>query len=386
MNCQRNNWGLDSAPLERDSAQTKVRRRGLRRLKRSSGVALIIALLVAGIVSAIVVAMSRDFDLNYRRSANSAIAEQTWAYLRGAEALVTLALIFDYEADQLAGEPFKDDLTELWARGIDPYPLEEGGFLGGFVLDLQGLFNLNSLVDASGSGEGGAQNIGVSAFNSTQLQFVRLLQALPGVAVDQIEARALTEAIIDFLDADDEPRLNGAESSFYVAQNPSYRAANTELSSVSELRSVANMRPEVFEVLQHYVTVWPKDASQINIHTAPGPVLRSLNPENGADTPLDEAIVQNLLTRRNAQPFSGVDEFLAIDNFPGAETTEPLRGLITERSSYFLLGTVVEIADRRQHMYSWVERDERDIRVLQRREASPNEYLVSRSLIPEIPQ
>ncbi|MEO0436319.1 MAG: type II secretion system minor pseudopilin GspK [Pseudomonadota bacterium] len=347
---------------------------------------MIIALLVAGIVSAIVVAMSRDFDLNYRRSANSAIAEQTWAYLRGAEALVTLALVFDYEADQLAGEPFKDDLTELWARGIDPYPLEEGGFLGGFVLDLQGLFNLNSLVDTSGSGEGDAQNIGVSALTSTQLQFVRLLQALPGVVVDQIEARALTEAIIDFLDADDEPRLNGAESSFYVAQNPAYRAANRELSSVSELRSIANMRPEVFEALQHYVTVWPKNASQINIHTAPGPVLRSLNPETGVDTPLDEAIVQNILERRSVQPFADLDEFLSPENFPGAETTETIRGLVTERSSYFLLGTVVEIADRRQHMYSWVERDERDIRVLQRREASLNEYLVSRSLIPEIPQ
>jgi general secretion pathway protein K len=43
--------------------------------------------------------------------------------------------------------------------------------------------------------------------------FIRLLQALEGPQVTEYEAIAITDSIGDWIDSDDEPRLNGAEAS-----------------------------------------------------------------------------------------------------------------------------------------------------------------------------
>ncbi|MDP5054000.1 MAG: type II secretion system protein GspK, partial [Congregibacter sp.] len=90
-----------------------------------SGVALVVALLVFAICAAVLVALQRDFDLSYRRALNSFVAEQSWAYLRGAEELAALALRMDYEAD-LGSERARDDLNEIWAQDPVPYALDEG--------------------------------------------------------------------------------------------------------------------------------------------------------------------------------------------------------------------------------------------------------------------
>lgn len=329
--------------------------------RRARGVALIVALLVFALCAALLVAMQRDFDLGYRRAANSFIAQQSWAYLRGAEELAALALALDYDADAARAVP-RDDLKEIWAEPSAPYPLDEGGWLAGELVDLQGRFNLNSLGDPPRPGEGAA------AYSAAQQVFIRLLQALEEVDVDRFQALAITDAVADWIDADDEPRGGGAESAYYVSLDPAYRAANRALASVSELRAIAHITPEIYAALRPLVSVWPAVPARLNIHTAPLGVLQALNVD-GSLEPLSRADAQALLDYRRETGFADIDEFLRQAPFAAAPTSA-IAALLGESSNYFLLDSRVEIAQRQQRLYSVLRRRQRQVDVLQRINAS----------------
>ncbi len=155
---------------------------------RQGGAALVVALLVFALCAAVIVAMEVEFSRHYQRAANTFIAEQSTAYLRGGEELAALALLADWDADQAAERP-RDDLTEIWAQEAAPYPLDEGGWLRGSLSDLQGRFNLNSLAAHPPANDDGTQG---ERFTPAQAQFIRLLQALGEPAVSQDEAVQIT--------------------------------------------------------------------------------------------------------------------------------------------------------------------------------------------------
>jgi general secretion pathway protein K len=317
----------------------------------------VVALLVFAICAALLVAMQRDFDLNYRRALNSFVAEQSWSYLRGAEELASLALQLDFDAD-VARDVRRDDLTEIWAQAATPYALDEGGWMVGSLEDLQGRFNLNSLAEQPEIVEG------VVVYSPAQQVFIRLLQSLEGLELDQFTAAAITESVADWIDGDSEPRLNGAESAYYVSLTPSYRPANQPMVSSSELRAVAGVTPAIYQALRPLVTVWPHNPAAINIHTAPLAVLRALNVD-GSLQPLSPGDGESLLQQRQDAGFASVEEFLQAPVFAEA-STQGLQSLLGESSAYFMLTSRVEIADREQRLYSVIRRQERQIDVLQR--------------------
>ncbi len=313
--------------------------------------ALVVALLVFALCATLLVAMQREFDLFYQRGANVLLGEQAHAYLRGAEALAAMALKLDYDTDLQREQP-RDDLREIWAQPSAPYALDEGGWLLGEVEDLQGRFNLNSLrAQASGDSPDGQL-----PYTPSQRFFIRLLAALE---VDLAEAARIVDAIGDWLDADSEPRLYGAEDDYYAVQSPAYRAANRPLASVSELRAIANVTPELFEQLQPLVSVWPQVPAPMNIHTMPVTLLQAL----GGDAtlqPLSLAAAQGLAQEREEVGFADVEELLASSAFSGVDTGE-LAALLGESSSWFLLSARVEIAGREQRLYSVLHRDNRQV-------------------------
>jgi general secretion pathway protein K len=324
-------------------------------------VALVVALLVFAICAALLVALQRDFTLAYQRGSNRMLEEQGWAYLRGAEELAALALQLDFDADVARDTP-RDDLTEIWAQEATPYALDEGGWMVGALVDLQGRFNLNALAAPVSEGEGAAR------YNAPQQFFIRLLQALEGVEMTEYEAVAITEAIGDWVDSDDVPRLNGAESGFYGAMTPAYRAANQPMRSVEELRAVANVTPEIYAALAPLVTVWPEDPAGLNLHTAALPLLRAVNAD-GSLQPLSLADGEALLQQRQESGFADREDFLAQPVFAEAGL-EGAASLLGESSSYFLLTARVEIADREQRLYSVLHRASRQVNVLLRKRAA----------------
>lgn len=322
---------------------------------------MIVAMLVFAVSAALVVAMRGEFLRFYQRNANILMAEQSQAYLRGAEELATLALQRDYDLDQETQQP-RDTLDEIWAQPPQPYALEEGGWMSGSLEDLQGRFNLNTLVP----GESGENDVGEERFTEAQKQFIRLLQALEEPELSQYEATIITRAIGDWLDGDQFAGANGAEDTYYSGLTPAYRAANRPMASVSELRAVANVTPALYRALEPWVTVWPREpgGASLNIHTAPATVLRSIN-----DTlsPLSEDEGEQLVQYRQEAGFTDKREFLEHPVFQGKEGMEAVANeLLGESSSYFLLSAQAELAGRNMRLYSVLERRNRRVAALAR--------------------
>lgn len=102
-------------------------------------------------------------------------------------------------------------------------------------------------------------------------------------------ARELSSTLLDWIDEDDQRRLNGAESDDYLSNNPPYRAANRPLQSLEELRLLKiwgeeffneNGAPnERFRQLSGLVSV--VNTGSVNLNAAPEPVLDILSLENG---------------------------------------------------------------------------------------------------------
>ncbi len=66
-----------------------------------------------------------------------------------------------------------------------------------------------------------------------------LLMGLPGMTED------IADAILDWIDEDDEPREFGAESDYYMSLDPPYAAKNGPLDTVEELLLVRGVTPEL---------------------------------------------------------------------------------------------------------------------------------------------
>ena len=327
---------------------------------RQRGAALVMAMLIFAVSAALIVAMKSDFERVYQRAGNIFVAEQSRAYLRGAEGLATLALLADYDLDKQQGDEAVDTLEDIWAREEVPYPLDEGGWLSGKLEDLQGRFNLNHLADQP------EQDQGEPRYTPAQAQFIRLLQAVTDEQLDETEAVAITRSIGDWLDENNQARLGGAEDDYYNDLTPPYRASNGAMLSVTELQAVKGITAELYAALQPWVSVWPQQPGTLNIHTAPAMVLRSLGEDNNL-RPLSEADALSLVQHRCETGFADIEDFL---NHPVlADSKEGMsagRALLGERTGYFLLRARVEVAGRNQRLYSVMERNNRQVSILSR--------------------
>jgi general secretion pathway protein K len=73
-----------------------------------------------------------------------------------------------------------------------------------------------------------------------------LQQALVVAGVDPSEVTPIVNSIIDWIDADKIPRLQGAESDYYESLSPAYFAKNGPIDDISELLLIKGVTPELY--------------------------------------------------------------------------------------------------------------------------------------------
>jgi general secretion pathway protein K len=218
---------------------------------KQRGVALITALLIVSLAVIISSDAVWEHQVDQRRAAALLWGDQAYLYALGAEAWAGRILIED------ARDSENDHPNEIWATDLPPLPIE-GGTVDGALIDLQGRFNINNLVDGNGATDPEAV-----------VQFERLLDVLG------LERRWAT-LTADWLDGDIDPNFpDGAEDSTYMGIDPPFRAANLPVTSATELMSLPEMTPEIFELLRPHIVALPR-GTRININTATGPVIQSL--------------------------------------------------------------------------------------------------------------
>ncbi len=73
-----------------------------------------------------------------------------------------------------------------------------------------------------------------------------LNRALEVIGLSATDSATLIDSLEDWRDLDDDPRLSGSESEYYLTQNPPYYAKNGPLDDITELLLVNGVTPELF--------------------------------------------------------------------------------------------------------------------------------------------
>jgi len=301
------------------------------------GVALITAVLVVAIATIIATSMMKRQNFDTQRTANIIHHDQAVNYAIGAEHWAGAELTRDARSNGF------DHLKENWAYEIPPLPID-GGYITGKLQDLQGLFNINSVLDP------------VQAERFARL--CRELNVDPG----------FIPALQDWIDSDTEERVNGAEDDAYTVMSPPYRAANHFLADTSELLLVKGVTIQDYNTLMFYVSALP-GGMEINVNTAPPLVLQSLA-EN-----IVTSEVNAIIDYRDNRPYQEIDDFVGAGIFEGKGMQEDY---LSVSSHYFLLTANVMLGDAPLTMQSLLYRSPTGaITVVQRRFGPTREGVLS---------
>lgn len=300
------------------------------------GVALLTVLLVVAVVTVVCAGLIARQQLAIRASANQLHTRQAWQYALGGETLARVMLRRDFRQNN--GAQQVDHLGEAWAQPNITFPLDDGGELHVRIEDLNGRFNLNSLLREAGGEDGG----GAQVDQKTLKQFRLLLTRLG------IDASLYPQRLLDWLDPNSEMTgLNGAEDDQYLLLKPPYRAANRPLKDISELRLLLDMQEADYRKLAPHVAALPPDAA-LNVNTASAPVLASLSEV------FDPAAAQAVVVLRGRQGFPSVDQFTSLPILAGVGQLEGMS--LSVRSQYFQVTSEVRLAERRLVLVSVLQR------------------------------
>ena len=285
--------------------------------RRSSetGAALLSVLLVVSILSAVAIAMT-DASLRAlaRATAADARAKVSWQ-ITGAEEVGLVAvqdLITTTEGALVLENPVLRTPIEFAANG---------GRISGELVEATNCFNLNALATA-GDDEDNPSD--------ARLAYADLLLALE---FSEFEVEALSDALIDWLDSDQSPRISGAEDGYYVNQRPPYRASGQPFVELSELRAVLGYTPEVIERL--LPNICARTSGEVGIF--------NLNTLDERHAPLMAVMLGGIVNLQDARdiittrPFGGwqsIEAFQAMDAVQNVPQEFQRTNLFGLRSTY----------------------------------------------------
>jgi len=303
---------------------------------RQRGVALIVAVLIAALAAMLAASVSFKGYLDQRRTGNAVAMDQGFEVALGGEAWAADALRRDKQQSAKT-----DDFTEEWATPIPPIPLDDGngnsyGDFEGQLEDMQGRFNLNSLVVLEG-GQLKTDPLAVARFE-------RLLELL------ELEPK-WAKIVADWIDSDIQPEFpDGAEDPTYTGLTPPYRTANMPLTRASELLSLAGFGLDRYRKLEPFVTALPI-GTPINLCTASPELLDALVAGRRQFTMARE----NTTETRKQRCFPTKQDFeSALSN---EEKQELVQGkVIDQTSSYFRATIWVTIGTTEYTLYSLLYR------------------------------
>ena len=308
-----------------------------------AGVALITVMVIVAIVVSIAGGLLRGHQLDIRRAENVLHGDQAIMHMLALETWARELLLQDRE------DSSTDHGGEAWAQVLPPVEAD-GGVVAGRIVDQQGLFNLNNLLDSGRRGD-----------PATMAAFQRLLEAVG----EFDDPTAVVEALVDWMDPDqDMTGLGGSEDPDYAILDPAYRTPGRELASPTELLLVEGISYEEWLRLRPFVTVLPGGAARktpLNVNTAPATVLQGL-------AGIDESVAADIVAEREEEPFEDVAAFRAkLASSVSAEALEQIDFALFDTSSdFFLVESEARFGDVALSMRHLLERGGEQTRVLVR--------------------
>ena len=312
----------------------------LTRNAKQRGVALIIVLMLFAILATITLEIVFRQDRFLTRADNLLQWDKRYQYAMAAEVVAQQGLIDDLEDDRNNNAMVDDCVEEQWAVQLPPTPYEDA-MLSASVQDLQGRFNLNWLITASG--DEFIRNPRAIA------QLTRLIeQTFPGEA----NASRLANEMADWLDS------NNIVDSVEGAEDPEYRnrrTPNLPAAHESEMRALLTFRvadqpaePQVWGLL----TALPLGTT-LNVNTAPPQVLDAVIGDMAGT-----AAVQAVLDARQEKPVTEISELMKLPPLDdlSADEKNDLASLLGVSSEYFQVMVDVEVDGQLSRLVSRLRR------------------------------
>jgi len=283
-----------------------------RRRENEKGIALLVTLLILVLIVALVHEVFRIGAQSAQSGAYGRDSIRCILLAEGGTGAARIVLRIDARDNQY------DTLDEIWSRAALPITLGDGE-VRVTLEDEERKIDLNRLMLPNGN-----------APDDRRLAvFQRLLDTL---GID----RAVADAVVDWLDNDENPRVGGAESSYYNGLPNPYRAKNDLFDTIGELRLVRGVTAEVYEKLLPFVTV--SSSGMVNLNTAPKEVLMSLSA--GVDLaeagPIDAKTADEIIAYRQDHPFTTASQIGNVSPFLRDLYARTLiRNMVDVRSTYF---------------------------------------------------
>lgn len=148
-------------------------------------------------------------------------------------------------------------------------------------------------------------------------------------------------SLADWMDGDDTPRNNGAETPYYRTMKPPYAAHNARMTSLSELSLVRGFTTEQVSALRPAVMVFTDQPgalrSLVNINAASRDVLAAL------DDGIDDRMAERILEERRLKPFKSVGE---LSRIPGGDViSQRLAGKVGVKGTLFRITSVARVKE-----------------------------------------
>jgi len=230
----------------------------MHRLRQEKGMALLLVLALTALLSALVVQIAFNSYVDLRLV--ETFRDQTRAQYIARGGIEVGRYLLSSDTNDY------DGATEPWAQGIPNYPVGDIGSVSVKIEAEDGKINLNTLVTASGNP------------NTVVVDRCERLFDIVGIANPQ----AQVDALIDWIDQDDDPRPAGAEAGYYASQPDNVRCKNAPLDTLDELKVIAGFSAEDVELLRPHVSVFGSD--KIHLNSATPEVLYALADEMDMDT------------------------------------------------------------------------------------------------------
>ncbi|WP_243369903.1 type II secretion system minor pseudopilin GspK [Geotalea sp. SG265] len=252
-------------------------------MRDQRGFALVLTLLITALLVALSVQFIDEVYVDTSISHNYVAAQQ--ASILAASGVEGATRLLQYSQSLQS----YTTLLDPWAQPLQFE--EEQGKLVVSISEESGKLNLNDLVSPDGTVKQPYYDIAVRLFKTLNL------------------SPDLLDALVDWIDVNEEPHPAGAESAYYNKLKPPYRAKNGKLDTFEELRLVKGFDSKVLGRLRPFVTVYADAATltaMININTAPKEILVALSERMSDD------LASRILDRRKTTPFKNPYELAQV--------------------------------------------------------------------------
>ena len=242
--------------------------------------------------------------------------------------------------------PAYDGLNDQWAQfeslsSFSQMLFAEGSFTGKIV-DENSKLNPNGLIDRFGN---------VDPKKMTQMERLLVFLEYNPAALD---------AILDWLDPDDQKRPQGEEKDFYRKRKIPYSAKNGAMDYLGEMLLIKGIDAAALYGskerigLRNFLTVYSD--GKLNINTAGLIPLMCLSPE------VDRAMAQAVLDARREKPFQKAEDIRSI---PGWNSVYPrISSEITVQSTAFSIEMVGTYREARTVIQAVLKREGPRTRIL----------------------